>query len=71
MKIKKIPAIVVSVASLCVLAMVALAAQDKYTLKAPNGVAFSEFRGYETWQNVAVSQTDDGNKAILGNPVMR
>ena len=47
-----------------------LAAQDKYTLKAPNGVAFSEFRGYETWQDVAVSQTVDGIKAILGNPVM-
>ncbi len=27
---------------------IALAAQDKYTVKAPNGVAFSEFRGYES-----------------------
>jgi hypothetical protein len=33
----------------------ALAAQDRFILKAPNGVAFSEIRGYETWQNVAVS----------------
>jgi hypothetical protein len=32
--------------------------------------AFSEFRGYETWQDVAGSQTEDGIKAILGNPVM-
>jgi hypothetical protein len=48
----------------------ALAAQDRFTLKAPNGVAFSEFRGYETWQDVAVSQTEDGIRAILGNPVM-
>jgi hypothetical protein len=48
----------------------ALAAQDRFTLKAPNGVAFSEFRGYETWQDVAVSQTEDGSKAILGNPVI-
>jgi hypothetical protein len=31
----------------------ALAAQDRFTLKAPNGIAFSEFRGYETWQSVA------------------
>ena len=33
-------------------------------------VAFSEFRGYEAWQDVAVSQTDEGIKAILGNAVM-
>jgi hypothetical protein len=30
-----------------VLGSMALAAQDKYTLKVPNGLAFSEFRGYE------------------------
>ncbi len=28
-------------------ARVAISAQDRYTLKVPNGVAFSEFRGYE------------------------
>ena len=47
-----------------------LAAQDRYTLKAPNGIAFSEFKGYETWETVAPSQTDDGIKSILANPVM-
>ena len=26
----------------------ALAARDRFTLKAPNGIAFFEFRGYET-----------------------
>jgi len=46
------------------------AVQDRFTLKAPNGVAFSEFRGYETWSDVAASQTDDGLKIILANPVM-
>ena len=25
----------------------AISAQDKYTVKVPNGLAFSEFRGYE------------------------
>src|SRR5262245_21449652 len=48
----------------------AIAAQDKYTLKAPNGIAFSEFQGYESWEDVAVSVTEDGIKAILGNPAM-
>jgi len=70
MKSKNIPAIVIVLVSLSVLAGMAFAAQDKYTLKAPNGVAFSEFRGYEKWQDVAVSQTDTGIKAILANPTM-
>ena len=48
----------------------ALAAQDKYTVKVPNGLAFSEFRGYEDWQTVAVSQTGDVIAVILGNPTM-
>jgi len=45
-------------------------AQDKYTLKVPNGLAFSEFRGYEDWQVVSVSHNGDKIAAILGNPVM-
>ncbi len=48
----------------------ALAAQDKWSLKAPNGVGFSEFKGYEDWQTVAVSQVDGGIKTILANPAM-
>jgi hypothetical protein len=48
----------------------AMSAQDKYTLKVPNGLAFSEFKGYEDWQTVAVSQTGDTIEVILGNPAM-
>jgi hypothetical protein len=46
--------------------------QDKYTLKVPGGLAFSEFKGYEDWQAVAPSQTDAANviRLILANPVM-
>ncbi len=48
----------------------AIAAQDKYTLKVPNGLSFSEFRGYEGWQVVSVSQGGDHMAAIVGNPAM-
>ena len=50
----------------------AFAAQDKYTVKVSNGLAFSEFRGYEDWQAVGPSQTDAQNvmRLILANPVM-
>jgi hypothetical protein len=46
------------------------AAQDKYTVRVPNGLAFSEFRGYEDWQVVAVSQTDELLKVEVANPTM-
>ena len=55
---------------LAVLGGMALAQQDKYTLKVPGGLAFSEFRGYEGWQVVAISQNDKLVAAILANPVM-
>jgi hypothetical protein len=48
----------------------ALSAQDKYALQLPGGVPFSDFRGYESWQLVSVSQTDDRLKVILANPTM-
>jgi hypothetical protein len=48
----------------------ALSAQDRYALKVPNGLAFSEFRGYEGWQLVSLSQNGGKFAAILGNPAM-
>ena len=56
--------------SLAVVSGIALAAQDKYTLKVPGGLAFSEFKGYEGWQVVATSQNDKLVAVILANPVM-
>ncbi len=41
--------------ALAVLGSRAVSAQDKYSLKVPGGLAFSEFRGYESWQVVSIS----------------
>jgi hypothetical protein len=49
-------AIVITVVMCAALGGMVLAAQDKYTVKVPNGLAFSDFRGFEDWQSVAVSQ---------------
>jgi hypothetical protein len=49
---------------------VTLAAQDKYTVQVPGGLAFSAFRGYEDWQAVSVSQTEERLKVILANSAM-
>ena len=48
----------------------ALSAQDKYSVKVPNGLAFSEFRGYESWQTVSISQSEKLMAVILADPVM-
>jgi hypothetical protein len=56
---------------LCVTAMPAQEkAQDKYAQTVPGGLAFSEFRGYEGWQVISISQDGPLMAAILGNPAM-
>jgi len=47
-----------------------ISAQDKYTVKVPGGLAFSEFKGYEAWQAISTSGDDKVVAVILGNPVM-
>ena len=48
----------------------AISAQDKYTLKVPDGLAFADFRGFEDWPTIAVSQSGKLIEVILGNPAM-
>jgi hypothetical protein len=55
---------------LAVFSGLAIAQQDKYTLQVPNGLAFSEFRGYEAWQVVSISHNGPLLATILANPVM-
>jgi hypothetical protein len=78
MKSKRIPAVVIVVVSLAVSVLAVLgsratSAQDtgqaKYTVRVPNGLAVSEFKGYEAWQTVSISQSER-LALILANPVM-
>jgi len=39
-------------------------------VKAPGGLAFSDFRGYEAWQAISISRNESVVALILGNPVM-
>ncbi len=43
---------------------------DKYLLKSPSGIAFSDFRGYEDWAVVSSARTDEVLKVIVANPTM-
>ena len=72
---KNIPAIIAVLLPGLLLALslalggLALAAQDRFTLKLGK-LAFSDFRGYENWKDVAVSQTETHLKVIVANDVM-
>ena len=60
----------VTVALAVLATAVAISAQDKYCLKVPNGLAFSEFKGYDAWQTISISQNGGLIAVILGNPAM-
>jgi hypothetical protein len=70
MDAKRILTIAIVSVVLVVLSGVAISAQDKYTLQVPNGLPFSDFRGYEDWQLVSVAQTEERLKVIVANPTM-
>jgi hypothetical protein len=55
---------------LAALGSIVLAAQDKYTVRVSNGLPFSDFRGYEDWQVVSTSRTDNLLKVMVANPAM-
>jgi hypothetical protein len=71
MKNKPVLTFEVSVVALTVMiGLTVLAQQNRYTIKVPDGLAFADFEGYDTWQTVAVSETEGSVKAILGNSTM-
>jgi hypothetical protein len=59
-----------TVATVAISGAASVYAQDKYTVKVPGGLEFSEFRGYENWQFVSASLDGDLLAVIVANPVM-
>ena len=62
--------IVISTLVLGVLGSTAIYAQEKYSLKTPAGIAFSDFKGYEDWAVISSARTDEVLKVIVGNSTM-
>src|SRR4030088_2351739 len=60
----------IAIATAVLAVATAVYAQDKYSLKSPSGIAFSDFRGYEDWAVVSSARTDDVLKVIVANPIM-
>jgi hypothetical protein len=44
--------------------------EDKYSLRSPDGIAFSDFQGYEDWAVASSARTDEVQKVIVANPAM-
>jgi len=63
-------AVVLAATAVAVVNGITFAAQDRFTLKVPDGLAFSEFKDYDTWEPVSVSRTEEGLKVIAANPAM-
>jgi Cytochrome P460 len=62
--------IVMLAVMLCVFASRAISAQDKYAVQVPGGLGFSEFRGFEDWAVIAISENGGKIAVITGNPAM-
>jgi Cytochrome P460 len=70
LKSKNVVALAIVAVVLAVLSGMAIAAQDRFTLQVPGGLAFSEFRGYDNWPVIAISENGGKISVILGNPIM-
>ena len=68
--LKRKVTIAMATAVLAVLGAVMVYAQEKYSLKSPGGIAFSDFRGYEDWAVVSSARTDEVLKVIVANSTM-
>lgn len=62
--------VAVSIAVLVTGVSISAQDKDKYAVKVPNGLAFSEFRGYEDWAVISLSVSGGKVAAILGNSAM-
>jgi hypothetical protein len=66
--------VMISVVVLGVMGGRAVIAQDtgqaKWAVRVPNGLAFSEFKGYEAWQTVSISHNEKIMALTLANAVM-
>jgi Cytochrome P460 len=62
--------VAIAVSALAVVVATAVYAQEKYSLKSPSGIAFSDFRGYEDWAVASSARTDEVLKVIVANPAM-
>ena len=62
--------LVVAPGALAILTGAAISSESKDTVQVPNGLAFSEFKGYERWEIIGLSHGGEHIAVIVGNPAM-
>ncbi len=62
--------VAIAMAVLAIFGAAVGAAEDKYSLTSPGGIAFADFRGYEDWSVASSAPTDEVLKVIVGNPAI-
>ena len=60
----------ITAVALTVASGAAVPAQDRFAVKVPGGLGFAEFKGYEKWQVVSLSEDGGRYAVILANPAM-
>ena len=70
MPTRKTVAVGMLAVSLAIMGGAAIAQQNKDSARVPDGLALSEFKGYERWQVISVSQAGNIMAVIVGNPEM-
>jgi Cytochrome P460 len=70
MKRTTFSAILIIAAVVAVLGGKAISAQDKYTLHVPGGLGLADFKGYEGWPVIAISENGGRIAVIMGNSIM-
>ena len=69
-RISRLKVMAAGAAVLTILGALTVAAQDRYSVQVPDGLAFAEFRGYENWEIISASEGNNVIAVILGNPAM-
>jgi hypothetical protein len=69
MRARLVALALIGAVSLAILGSAAIAQQDRYALTL-GSLSFGDFKGYEDWQVVAVSETKTQVKVIVANDVM-
>jgi hypothetical protein len=59
---KSIWMVATTIPALAIVSGMAVSRRDKFTLKLPNELAFSDVKGYEDWQLACSAETDDRMK---------
>lgn len=70
---KRTSKLTIATAASVLVVATAVYAQDKYSLKSPSGIAFSEFKGYEDWAVISSAKTHVEPrelKVIVGDPTI-